>query len=883
MKAVRCYRWLMRVYPRAFRERFGADLEELFLDLHRAHANAPWRGRARFWRRIFVDTLRHGLGERFARPSRRLPLRVHRVVEPFALRLLIDDAGYAVRALWHRRGLSAVILTMLALAIGANAAIFTFVNAVLLRPLPYADPERVVLVSSVDSSGRDMAVSVADFEDWRGGLRSITDLSLFGTQTANLTGVAEPDRLRAGFVTADFFSMLGVQPVLGRAFAPGDDVRGARKTAILEYDVWQGRFGGDPAILGRTFVLNNEPHEVIGVLPPRFEFPIAESEVWLPYSSHPVQDRQRGSRNSLVFGRIAQGVAFEQADAELRHVAAALAQAYPDTNANWSARFVPVHDASVRFVKDNLHLLMSVLGFVLLIACANVANLLLARAAVRQREIAIRVALGASRRRIVSQLLIESSLIALGGGGIGLVLSSALTDAMLALLPGLPRAQLVGPNVTVVAFTAVVSLATGLLFGVVPALRLSRPDLRATLNEGSRAGEGRRAGAFRAGLVVAELALSLVLLTGAGLFIQSLVRLTTVELGYDTTNVLTLEYRLPRNKYPRPEQQLAFHHRVIKAIESLPGVRAAAIAGSVPQSGNGSYVGFWKAEDAEPGRDSMPRAQANVVSRGFFGALGIPLLEGRTCGPEDERQPAPTIIVNRLLAEQLWPNQHATGQRLRSPDFPGEAIVIGVVGNTRPNLLSQPVAPQIYGCLSQLPGIFATVAVKTEGEPLAVARSVQQAIWSVDPDQPMWKIRPAESMVRASVERQRFVMLLMVCAAVLAMLLAGVGTYSVLTYVVQRRTREVGVRIALGATRGGIVRLILGQTALITALGVALGLAGALALGRLIATELYQVSPHDPFTLVATAIILSAVALMAAWLPTRRAASVDPVLTLRAD
>ena len=877
------YRILLRAYPPAFRERFGQDLEELVADLYRKRADGwPWPRRVLFWCHVTLDTLRCGWSERLA--SRRvLPLRVHRYRGPSLMALLLEDFRHAVRAVRQQRALSGVILLTLALAIGANSAIFTVVNAVLLRPLPYDDPDRIVMLYMVDRHGRDQLMSTPDFEDLAASLTSITTLSLMGTQTANLTGVAEPDRLRAGFATAGFFNTLGVQPIIGRAFVQGDDAPGARKTAVLEYDVWQTRFGSDPAILGRSLILNNEAHEVIGILPPQFEFPIAEADVWLPYSSLPVVDGQRTSRNSLAFGRIAAGVSPEQADAELKQAALALAQAYPETNGNWTMRFEGVHASSVMFVRRNLQMLTGAVAFVLLIACANIANLLLARASSRQREMAVRSALGASRGRLIGQLLVESLLLALAGGALGLVLSAVLTDGMLALLPNLPRSAFVRPDGTVVGFTAAVSVATGVVFGVVPALRLSRPDLRSTLNEGGRGGEGRRTGRVRATLVVAELALSLVLLTGAGLFIQSLARLVSVEIGFDPSNVLTLEYRLPRNKYAEPAQQVEFHQRVIDRLQTLPGVQSVAYARAIPQSGNGAFVGYWRSDDTPPSRENMPRAQFNTVSSDYFSVMSVPVLEGRVCGVADHPGAPLSVIVSRMFAERLWPGESAIGRRLRGPDIPGEAVVIGVVGNTRPNLLSQPIVPQMYGCLSQQPGIFASIAIKTAGEPMGLVRAVQQTIWSIDADQPMWKIRTLESLVSGSVQRERFVMLLMTLAAGLAVLLAGLGTYSVLAYTVQRRAREVGVRMALGATRRNILQLVLGQTVLLTAIGVAIGLVGALALGRVVATQLYEVSPRDPMTFVVTAITLSAVALLAAWLPTRNAMSVEPVSALRTE
>ena len=797
--------------------------------------------------------------------------------------LLMEDLRHSWRAVRHQRALSLVILLTLALAIGANSAIFTVVNAVLLRPLPYQDPERIVMIYTVDRNGADRLMSAPDYEDLRATLQSLTHVSLMGTQTANLTGVPEPDRLRAGFVTANFFDTLGVQPIIGRPFAHGDDGRGARKTAILEYDIWQTRFGSDPAIIGRSLILNNEPHEVIGILPPQFEFPIAENDVWLPYTSLPALDRDRGSRNWFAFGRVANGASIEQADAEVKQAAARLAQAYPETNANWSTRLEGVHALSVMTVGRNLQMLMGAVGFVLLIACANIANLLLARASGRQREIAVRAALGASRLRIVRQLLLESLLLAVAGGTVGLLLSAVLTDAMIALLPNLPRSSFVRPDAAVIAFTALISMATGLIFGLAPALRLSRPNLRATLNEGARSGEGRRTNRVRSALVIAELALSLVLVAGAGLFMQSLARLVSVDVGYDPANLLTLEYRLPRNKYARPQQQVEFHQQVVDRIRTLPGVQSVAFARAIPQSGNGAFVGFWRDGDAPPSRETMPRAHYNVVSSDYFATFGIPVLEGRPCSTADAPDAPMSIIVNRMLADRVWPGESAIGRRLRAPEIPDTAVVIGVVGNTRPQLLTDSMTPQIYGCLSQQPGIFASIAIKTAGEPTLLTRSVQQTIWSVDADQPMWKIRTAESMIGATVQRERFVMLLMAFAAGLALLLAGVGTYSVLTYTVQRRLREVGVRIALGATRGNIVRLVLGQTAMLTAAGISVGVLGAIALSRIVATQLYEVSPRDPMTLTATATTLAAVAMLAAWLPTRRATNVDPVRALRGE
>jgi putative ABC transport system permease protein len=889
-RAERWYRRLLCLYPRAFRERFSGDLLELFRDLHTAHAlDATAFARARFWYGLAKDACRQSVIEHVQdrRRMRLLPLGAHRAKGASTMSLLIDDLRHAIRALRAQPAVTAVIVLTLTLGIGANSAIFTVVNAVLLRPLPFHAPDRIVMLYEVDPGGADRFVSIPAFEDWRESLTTIDGLSAMASQTANLTGVPEPDRLRAGFVTSAFFDMLGVQPIIGRAFAAGDDRPGAAKTALLAYGTWAQRFGSDPALVGRALMLNNEPHEIVGVLAPRFEFPIDAVDVWMPLSSLPNANTRlyedRRNRNFMVFGRLSDGVSADAAGSELRSVSARLATAHPESSETWSARFEPFHDVTVRGVSRNLTLLAGAVACVLLIACANIANLLLVRASTRQREMALRAALGASRARLLRQLLGESVLMALAGGGLGLVLGAALTDAMLTLVPNLPRADGVGPDTIVIAFTMTLSCLTGLLFGVVPAWRTARVNVRTTLNETVRTGDSPATGRMRAALVVCELALSLMLLVGAALLVQSLYRVLTVDIGYNPDRVLTLEYRLPVNKYQTPPQQWAFHRRVVDAIARVPGIEAASLARAAPQSGNGSYIGYWKDGDQPPHEDQMARAQFNAVTPGFFRAMGIPVRGGRVCTDDDTPDAPMTAVVNRHLAERLWPGESALDRQLRSPGVPGPVVIVGVVGDTRPRLLSMPVTAQIYGCLSQSPGLFATVIARTTGEPMAVARSVQQAIWSVDRDQPMWKIRSGDMLVAGSVQTQRFVVLLMSSAAALALLLAGLGTYSVLSFMVQRRAREVGVRMALGATRADVLRLVLSQTALITAIGILTGLAGALALSRVLASQLFEVSPRDPLTFVVTSLLLLAVAMLAAWLPARRATLVDPIVTLRAE
>jgi putative ABC transport system permease protein len=633
--------------------------------------------------------------ERRAARRARLPLDAHRGARPSTIAVFTEDVRHALRGVISRPSLSMVVVLTLALGIGANAAIFTVVNGVLLRPLPFADPDQLVMLYEVDPRGRDNFASLAMADDWRRHLTTVTGISVYGVQTANLTGVAEPDRLRAGFVSATFFDMLGVQPVIGRGFRNGEDRPDATKTVVLSYGTWQSRFGGDPSVLGRSVVLNNEPHRVIGVLSSNFEFPIDSADVWMPLSSFPNLSAERRNRGYMVLGRVGSAISGDQALAELRTFSKTLAATYPDTNTDWSARFVPFRDVAVGTTADNLRLLSGAAVFVLLIACANIANLMLVRATGRQREMAVRAALGASRARLVRQLLAECVLMALGGGVLGLLLSATLTDAMLQLAPALPRADRVAPDGTVVLFTLAVSIATGVLFGSLPAWRMSRSDMRSTLNESGRTSDGRGAGRLRNALIVCELALSLMLLVGAGLLVRSLHRVLTVDLGYAADHLLTLEYRLPRNKYQRSSDQWEFHRRVVESIARVPGVETASLARAAAQSGNGGFVGYWKADEAQPPPDAIPGALFNAVTPDFFRAMRIPVFQGRVCDATDTAEAPLTVVINRHLAERLWPGASPIGRQLRSPDIPVAATIVGIVGNTRPQLPTQPISSDL--------------------------------------------------------------------------------------------------------------------------------------------------------------------------------------------
>jgi putative ABC transport system permease protein len=870
------YRTLLRVFPRSFRRRFETDLLDVFTDMYAA-APPP---RARFWLRITWATLRHGLAERGVGPRGRQAASAP--PGDSIMTTLIHDLSLALRTCRLQPAFTAAVVITMALGIGVTSSMFTVVNAVLLRPLPYAEPERVVMLFERDPQGSIAQVSLPAFDDWQAALTTVTPLALFGSQTANLTGAGEPDRLRAGFVSATFLEVLGVAPLLGRDFAAGEDRPGA-SGAILTYGTWARRFGADPRILGRSLTLNNQPFDVIGVLPRGFEFPFDEIEVLLPLAASPGAPRPaRDQRALFAFGRLATSATREAAAAELKHVAEQAATAHPSTNAGWSADLVPFQSVTVRLVRQPLVLLMGAVSLVLLIACANVANLMLVRGAGRGREMAVRAAMGAGRGRLIRQLVTESVLLALAGGALGLLIGGAMTEGVLALAPPLPRADTIGPDRAVVVFTTVLSLCTGVLFGIVPAVRGSRVDPAAALQHGVRTTESGR-GRLRQALIVAELALSLVLLVGAGLLGRSLVQMIRSDPGFDARHVLTMEYRLPRNKYPDARAQWAVHQRIVGSIGAVPGVDVAALASAVPFSGNGARLTIWRAEDAAPDPQLAPTATVLSTTADYFTAMGIPLVGGRTCGDQDGPDAPLVVLVNRVVADRMWPGSDPIGRRLNAEGIPAPAVVIGVTGDTLHASYRGGKGPQVYACLAQTAGLFATVVARTTGDPMASARAVQKAVWTVDPDQPVWKIRSLESLVASGVQRERLVTTLMAAAALLALLLAAVGIYSVVSQSVAQRTREVGVRIALGASRRTILGLILRETGTLVAVGLGLGLVGALAAARLIASQLENVGPRDPWTLAATSILLAATAVAAAVLPARRAASVDPVANLRAE
>jgi len=799
--------------------------------------------------------------------------------------MLWQDVRYGLRMLTRNPGFTLVAVLALALGVGANTAIFSVVNAVLLRPLPYPDPDQLALVFARTPREPREFVSYPDFEDWRAQSRSFEKLSAYVPQSVNLTGRDEPARLLGGFASADFLPMLGVTAAQGRLFLPGEDQPGAERVAVVTHALWQNRLGADPRLIGSALTLNGQPFTVVGILPEGFQFTWGDAEVYLPLPHYPNFSLERQRTSAAAIGRLKPGVTLGQAQAEMETIAGRLAAQYPETNADRGVTLVRLHDYMVERLRPSLLVLLGAVGFVLLISCANVANLQLARATARGSELAVRAALGASRARLMRQLLTESLLLALAGGGAGLLLGAWGVDVLAKYSPVLlPEGTRVSLDQTVLVFTLLVASLTGLISGLAPALRFSRPDLQEALKEGGRgAGEAGRRSRLRGSLVVVQVALALVLLIGSSLFIQSFALLTRVDPGFKPTNLLTLEYRVPQNKYPEGRQQWEFHRQVVERIRSLPGVEAASAVMAIPHGGNFGSTTFVPLDRPEPPRGAEPRAQTNRADMYYFGAMGIPLLKGRVFGEQDGPETPRVAVINQTLAERFWPQADPVGKSLRFPEGGGAATIIGVVGDVKHDSLDRPSGAQIYLAYAQNPFIFASLVVRTASDPMSLAPAVRGAIWSVDKDQPVWKVRTMEFLLDRGVGSRRYLTYLLAGFSVLALVLAAVGIYGVLAYAVTQRRHEIGVRVALGARPGDIYRMVLGQGMALAVVGIGTGLAAALALTRLLSGMLYGVSASDPLSFAGIAILLAAVALLACYVPARRATKVDPMVALRQE
>jgi putative ABC transport system permease protein len=796
-----------------------------------------------------------------------------------------QDIRYGARMLRRHPAFTVAAVLTLGLVIGANGAIFSVLEAVLIRPLPFVKPEQLVLLFGKDRAAARNSISPVDLEDWARA-HSFQSVAAWQAQSVNLTGVEEPARVIGAFVSSTYFQMLGVRPVRGRLFAKEEDRPGAGRVCVVSHGLWQGRFGGDPSLVGRSMILNGEAYTVAGILPEGFAGPFFSSDVWMPIWAYPNYVRDRRRTNVIAMARLADGASVQQARAELDTITRQLAVQYPDTNRDRSAVIAPLHDTMVEDLRPTLLLLAGAVVCVLLIGCANVAGLQLTQAFGRRRELAVRASLGAGQGRLMRQLLTESCLLGLAGGLCGLGLAAGGIRLIVGYSDNLTDAA-VGLNAPVVVFLVLVSLLTGTLFGLAPAFLARREATRSLVQRGAGFAHGKTRGM----LVTAQVALALVLLAGTGLLVKSLAKLVSVDPGFKTDHLLTLEYRVPRNKYPSGAMQTQFHSRVVARVAALPGVESAADIRALPFSGNNAarFVSF---PDRPPAPVEAPWIVGyNAVSPEYFSTVRMPLLKGRFFTPGDRAESARVAIVSRSFEAKFWPRESAVGHQILVPKADSDstsadlvpATVVGVVPDTKHDSLTQPEAPQLYAPYAQDPFIFATLVVRTKSDPLAMTRDVQRAIWSVDKDQPVWKIRTMESLIAKSMQSRRHTMFLLGCFSGLALLLAAVGLYGVLAYSVSQRTAEFGIRLAVGAEPGQILSSVVKSGVQLTLIGLGAGLVAALSLSRFLRTQLFEVSSSDPTVYAMICGLLLVVGLIAAVLPARRASRVDPVVALRQE
>jgi len=802
---------------------------------------------------------------------------------------LRNDVRFAFRQLRRNPTFTAIALVTLALGIGANTAIFSVVRGVLLAELPYADPNRLVRVYSKVERGM-VSVSPADFKDWRLQSTRFSTLAASSEGTVNLTGTGTAERFTQARVSSNMFQLLGVRVALGRAFAPGEDVPDAPRVVILSDGLWRSRFGADPAIVGKWIRLDDFPTEVIGVAPPEMRYP-SPVDLWLTtrFSARDLSDGNRGSRWIDVIGRLAPGATREQAQSEMNAIAHRLELQDPKHNAGYSTKLLLLRDDMVGGVRPALIILLAAVGFVMLIACANVASLMLGRTAARESELAVRTALGAGRGRLIRQLLTESCCLALAGGVLGLALALAGTRLLLSLAPSdIPRLYNVRTDATVLLFTVGTTALAALFFGAVPAFQASGADTVLHLRTGDR-GSRTRPGSARARnvLVVAEITLALMLLVGAGLLIKSFERLRDVNPGFTAARVSTFTVTLSPVKYETLEQQRTFSTTLLEAVHRIPGVDSAALTFGLPLSGTSFQLSYVVQGRPAPPPNAEPRAQVRIVSPGYFATVGIPLVRGRVFSEADRPGNPRTMVVSEETVRRYFPGEDPIGKHIdfgwnRDGDhLAGE--IVGVVGDVRQHGLSEDVTPHIYAAWDQWPIDEITVVMRSRGDPAVALKAARATVLSLDRDLPVYDVFTLETMVDRALGQPRFYVLLLSIFAALAVVLAVVGIYGVIAYTVQQRTREIGIRIALGASRERVVAMVVRRGLILALAGIAFGSAGAYAVSRVLQSLLFGVGARDPFTFLAVAALLGAVALLASWLPARRAARVDPLAAMRAE
>ena len=808
---------------------------------------------------------------------------------------LFKDLKYGFRSLVKRPGFSAIAIITLALGIGANTAIFSVVNAVLLRPLPFVDPDRLVMVwedASFAGFPRNTPAP-ANYVDVKTQNQVFEDIAAMDSRSFNLTGDGEPQKIDAFGVTANFFPMLGVQPVAGQWFSVDDDKPGANRVVVIGYGLWQQRYGGNRGIVGRDVLLNGEKHTVVGVMPAGFQFLDSKVGLWVPIAFTPETLAARNRHYLKLLARLKPGVTIEQANADVKTIHQRIARDHPDAAGRLSGFIMPLRDEVAGEVKRPLLMLLVAVGFVLLIACANIANLLLSRAASRRREMAVRTALGASRIRILRQLLVESLLLAGAGALGGLLLASWSFAFLQRLIPdGMVASTRLVLDLPVLGFTILITLLTAIVFGLAPAFQASKIDLNEALKQGGgRSGLNAGGNRLRSVMVVAEVALALVLLVGAGLLIQTFLKIKDQYSALQPESVLTLRTVLSRDKYSEHSQRIGFYQDVLQRVKALPGVTSAGYATSVPLAIKGGTNGFsieGRTVEQESAGGIAYDANHRQVSTDYLQTMGIPIQEGRPFSAGDNEQSVPVAIINETMARQFWDGESPIGKRFKLGD-PGDAeipwvTIVGIAGDVRQMGVDEPVKAEMYFPYQQVAyaEFYAPrdLVVRTSIDPLSLVAGIRNEIHQIDPNQPVSNVRTMEDVLGEETASRELGMTLLTVFAGVALLLSTLGIYGVLAYFVVQHTQEIGVRMALGAQRSDILRLIMKKGLGLTLLGVAIGLAAAFALTRLMANLLYGVSATDPLTFAGLALLLGAVAFVACYIPARRATKVDPMVAL---
>ena len=794
---------------------------------------------------------------------------------------VLRDMRYAVRQLIKAPAFTVVAILTLALGIGATSAIFSVVNGVLLQPLPYPQPDNLVRVYEVVPQYGRFSVAPANFLDWRKQTTVFEHIAAFTTGAGALAGPEGPERVVNASVSWNLFELLKVNPVLGRGFTADEEVPGKTAAIVLSHGAWQRRFGGDPNVLGQTVNLNGAPASIVGVMPAGFYFPTREVEFWVPLPSNPA-NAPRGAHFLSVVARKKPGVTIEQATAEMKTIAEALAVQYPNPNANESAEVVLLFDQIVGGIRPALMTLFAAVGVVVLIACANVANLLLVRASLREKEIAIRAAIGAGRRRLVLQMLAESLVLSLAGGALGLLLAYLAIPSIQTLSAGtIPRVLDVTVDTRVLSFVFFISVAVGVLFGLAPAWHVTRTTLGEVLKEGARGSSSAAGRWLRNGLMILEVALSIVLLVGATLLLRSFAKLTSVDPGFRPEGVLTFRVALPQPAYPQPHNRVAFYDTLLAKLDALPQVTGSGMIQAFPMRGD--YVLSFSIQGRPPVRPGEElSANHRSASPGYFSALGIPLLRGRTFTDRDSDQAPKVAVIDEAFAIRHFPNEDPLGRGIDIGNgTDGFYEVVGVVGSVHHDGLDDKPAPTMYVPYRQ--DIFSGMwlVARTTGDPAQLTSTVRQLVREIDPALPAFAISPLVDVISESVAQRRFSMLLLASFALIAVFLAAVGLYGVVTYTVSQRTQEIGVRMAVGAGRSDVLKMVVGGGMKLALVGVAIGILGALAVARVVAAMLFDVTPFDPTSYVVTAATLLAVAALACYVPARRATRVDPIVALR--